>query len=135
MRRRDLGVTGRARLASSERHEGKNWVHHGRFGIIILTPVLPLTHPYVEKALITGLESFPNNNTRRPSGENRRVLHVLAPSRRIQYSHPVSESTYIGGSIPEAFPLFKGKARPRLDARGFARPYWTRGVKPSPRLR
>ena len=44
------------------------------------------------------------------------MLHVLAPSSRIRYSHPVSESTYIGGSIPEASHLFKGKAGLHLDA-------------------
>ena len=44
------------------------------------------------------------------------MLHVLAPSRRIRYSHPVSESTDIGKSIPEAPHPFKGKARLQLDA-------------------
>ena len=69
----------------------------------MLSPEEILQHPS-EESLRTH-----QNKKRRPSGENRRLVHVLAPSRRIRYSPPVAESTSIKSSIPEAFPLFKGK--------------------------
>jgi hypothetical protein len=40
------------------------------------------------------IDSAKTNKKRRSSGENRRSLHALAPSRRVRYSPPVSESTY-----------------------------------------